>query len=518
MKQTTRNHGKVVVVGSGAGGLSAAVRLAAQGWDVTVLEKEATIGGRLSAVEADGYTIDIGPTILMMNDVFEQFFQDHGRDIRDYLELVRVDPCYHLHFTDGTRLTPSIDMKKLLDEIRSLNPDDVDGYLRYLAQIHRRYMYARHHFIEKAFVKPSDFFNPETLSAMLQLKTLNSMYDDIARFIKDERLRIALTFQAIYLGISPFDAPSIYTLIAYVEHGLSGVWYPKGGMNAIAKAMARLLGEFGGVIRCNAEVAQIRIENGRARGVRLVNGEEIVADVVISNADFPYTMEKLVEPAYRGKYRPEKLARMENTVGTFMLYLGVNKRYKDLHIHNIYFTPDYKKSMDELFSARILPEDPAMYVYSPTKYDATVAPPGKEVIYVLVPVPNLDSGIDWKKETSRYRELVLKKLERWGLTRLRQHIDFERIYTPETFQKRFNVYHGASFGLAPTLFQSGYFRPSIKSEKVSNLYFTGASVHPGGGVPVVLVCGKLVSDQVMKDNGLAMKISPNAAKGVAATF
>ncbi|MBC9784223.1 phytoene desaturase [Heliobacterium chlorum] len=503
MKHTAKNLGKVIVVGSGAGGLSAAVRLANQGWDVTVLEKEATPGGRLSAIQAEGYSIDVGPTIMMMNDVFHQYFKDLGRSIEDYLDLVRVNPCYHLHFTDGTCMKPSIDLKELLDEIRSFNPDDVDGYLKYLAQIHRRYQVAREKFIEKSFTKPSDFFNIDTLIGMMQLRTLNNMYDDIARFIKDERLRISLTFQAIYLGVSPFDAPSIYTLIGYVEHGLSGVWYPKGGMNAITQALVKLLGEFGGSLRVNAEVEQILIEQGRAVGVRLANGEVLKADVVISNADFPYTMENLVPGSHRGKYTPQKLNSMEVTCGAFMLYLGVNRRYDNLHLHNIYFTPDYKYSMDELFTRQQLPQDPAMYVYRPTKYDDTVAPPGKDIIYVLVPVPNLSSGIDWKKETHRYRELVIKKLERQGLTDLSKHIEFERIYTPETFQNRFNTYQGAAFGLAPSLFQSGYFRPHIKSKEVPNLYFSGASVHPGGGVPVVLVCGKLVSEQVLVDHNLS---------------
>ncbi|MBM7865465.1 phytoene desaturase [Heliobacterium gestii] len=495
------NNKKAIVVGAGAGGLSAAVRLAHQGWDVTVLEKEAAPGGRLGAIEEAGYTFDIGPTIMMMDDVFRDFFAEVGRNIDDYLELVRLNPLYRLNYQDGTVMALPSDMKALLDEIRRINPDDVDGYLQFLSQIHSRYMAARKKFIEKPLNKLEEFLTLDTLTGMVQLKTLNNMYSDISRFIKDERLRIALTFQSIYLGISPFDAPSIYTIIAYVEHGVSGVWYPKGGMNAIGKALVRLLGEFGGKLRLNADVQSIVIEGGRARGVRLANGEELRADVVISNVDFPTSMETLIAPEHRGKYTPQKLESMTNSCGALMLYLGVNRRYENLDVHNIYFTRDYKETLDQIFEQDALPDDPAIYLYSPTRIDPSVAPQDKELIYVLVPVPNLSSGIDWETELPRFREKVIAKLERADLPDLRQHIEFEKIYTPHTFKQRFNLFQGAAFGLAPTLLQSGYFRPHISSDDVENLYFVGASVHPGGGVPVVMTCGKLAADLILKENG-----------------
>ncbi|QGG49134.1 phytoene desaturase family protein [Heliorestis convoluta] len=503
----------VIVVGAGAAGLSTAVRLAHQGWDVTVLEKEGNPGGRLGAVEEKGYTIDIGPTIMMMDDVFRQFFTDIGKNIEDYLELVRLNPLYQLHFNDGTTMTLPSDMKDLLDEIRRINPDDVEGYLKYLSQIHGRYLAARHKFIEKPLTKLEDFLNVDTLVGMAQLKTLNNMYHDISRFVKDERMRIALTFQSIYLGISPFDAPSIYTIIAYVEHGLSGVWYPKGGMNAIGKAMVKLLDEFGGTLRLNTEVTQILIENGRAKGVRLSTGEELYASVVISNVDFPMTMEKLIDKPHRGKYTNQKLESMTNSCGALMFYLGTNRRYEHLDVHNIYFTRNYKETLDQIFKEKKLPDDPAIYLYSPTKIDNSVAPEGKDVIYVLVPVPNLTSNVDWSKDLASFREVVMDKLERNGLTDLRNQIDFEKVYTPHTFEKRFNLYQGAAFGLAPTLLQSGYFRPSITSDTVRNLYFVGASVHPGGGVPVVMVCGKLATELILQEHGATVStLSPSIAQ------
>ncbi|KAB2951366.1 phytoene desaturase [Heliorestis acidaminivorans] len=504
---TNESARTAIIVGAGAGGLSAAVRLAHQGWDVTVLEKEGNPGGRIGAIEENGYTIDIGPTIMMMDDVFRQFFSDLGKNIEDYLELQRLNPLYQLHFEDGTTLSLPSDMKDLLDEIRRLNPSDVEGYLKYLSQIHGRYLAARNKFIEKPLNKLEDFLNIDTLVGMAQLKTLNNMYDDISRFIEDERMRIALTFQSIYLGISPFDAPSIYTIIAYVEHGISGVWYPKGGMNAIGKAMVKLLGEFGGTLRLNSEVSEIIIDKGQAKGVRLTSGEELYASIVISNVDFPTTMNKLIDKPYRGKYTNQKIESMTNSCGALMLYLGTNRRYEDLDVHNIYFTRDYKETLDQIFKENKLPDDPAIYLYSPTKIDDSVAPEGKDIIYVLVPVPNLSSDIDWSKELESFRDKVIDKLERNGLTDLRNQIDFEKVYTPLTFKQRFNLHQGAAFGLAPTLLQSGYFRPSITSNTVKNLYFVGASVHPGGGVPVVMTCGKLASELILKEYGVPAQVA-----------
>jgi phytoene desaturase len=490
---------KVVVVGAGAGGLSAAVQLARQGWNVTVLEKEDSPGGRLGAIEAEGFRIDLGATILMMYDVFEQFFADLGKDINDYLHLTRLSPCYHLNFADGTRLAPSTDLKHNLDEIRSLCPADVEGYLRYLAQIHGRYMIARYEFIEKPMTHVREFLNFKTLAGLLRLKTLNSMYADISRFVRDERVRISLTFQSMYLGISPFQTPSIYTIIPYVEHAHSGIWYPRGGMSAITRALVRLLEEFGGELRLNTKVEQLLIENSRVRGVRCADGSSIAADIVISNIDFPTTMQTLVPEVHRGAYTQKRFEGMANSCGCMMFYLGSKQKYDSLGVHNIYFTRDYKETLDQVFVEKRLPHDPAVYVYAPSRIDPDVAPAGHEVIYILVPVPNLAGRVDWDQEADRYRTVVYEKLERSGLPDLRRNIVFEKFADPTVFAERFATYQGAGFGLAPTLFQSGYFRPGIKSKKIAGLYFAGASVHPGGGVPVVLVCGRHVARQIQAD-------------------
>jgi len=480
---------RAVVIGAGAGGLSTAVQLARQGWDVTVLEKEPAPGGRLGAIEADGFRIDLGATILMMHDVFQQFFADLGKNLQDYLHLTRLNPC-------------ATDLKHNLDEIRALCPGDVEGYLKYLAQIHKRYMIARYAFIEKPMTRLRDFFNLKTLADMWRLRTFNSMHADICRFVRDERVRISLTFQAMYLGVSPYRTPSIYTIIPYVEHAHSGVWYPRGGMSAITRALVRLLEEFGGELRLNSRVENIIIENGRAKGVLLGDGTRIAADVVISNVDFPNTMQQLMPGTSRGKYTPAKCARMKNSCGCMMMYLGSKRTYDSLGVHNIYFSADHKKSLEQIFNRARLPDDPAIYLYAPSRIDPAVAPAGHEVIYVLVPVPNLAGSVDWDKDGPDFQRKVFDKLEACGLSGLRGNIVFEKYADPTVFAERFNTFQGAGFGLAPTLFQSGYFRPGIKSTTVAGLYFAGASVHPGGGVPVVLVCGRLVARQIHEDCGM----------------
>ncbi|MBM4311709.1 MAG: phytoene desaturase [Deltaproteobacteria bacterium] len=495
----TQKQKKVVVIGAGAGGLSAAVQLARQGWSVCVLEKEDCPGGRLGALESEGYRIDLGATILMMYDVFEQFFAGLGKDINDYLSLTRLNPCYHLNFADGSRLSPSTDLKHNLDEIRSLCPADVEGYLRYLAQIHRRYMTARYEFIEKPMTRLREFLNVKTLAGLMRLKTLNNMYSDISRFVRDERVRMSLTFQSMYLGISPFQTPSIYTIIPYVEHAHSGIWYPHGGMNAITHALVRLLDEFGGELRLKAQVEKILIENNRVKGVLCTDGTTIAADIVVSNVDFPNTMRKLMPEGSTGTYTQARFAHMANSCGCMMFYLGSKQKYDNLGVHNIYFTHEYKKTLDQVFVQKRLPDDPAVYLYAPSRIDPDVAPAGHEVIYILVPVPNLAGRVDWEKEAVAYRSVVYEKLERAGLPGLRQNIVFEKSADPTVFAERFNTFQGAGFGLAPTLFQSGYFRPGIKSKKIAGLYFAGASVHPGGGVPVVLVCGRHVARQIQAD-------------------
>lgn len=491
---------RAVVVGAGVGGLTTALRLLRQGWQVTVLEKNARPGGRLGRIEHGGYRFDIGPTILLMPDVFHQLFADLGRKLEDYVEIHPLEPNYRLHYADGSRIDSTPNLQRMLQELERVAPLDVAGYLRYLEDMNKRYRIARYDFIEQPMRSPFELLrHPSKIYKLYQLDTLGSMYDDIKKYVKDERLRIALTFQSLYIGIGPFKAPAIYNVIGYMELSYSGVWYCKGGYHAVAEALVRLLEEMGGDLRLNAEVSEVLTDGKRAVGVRLADGTEIAGDAVIVNADFPQAVKNLLPDHARGTYTEQKLDRMEQSCSTFMLYLGLNRDYRDGDVHNVYFSGDFAGNVDEIFHRKVLPSDPSLYVHLPHLIDDRVAPPGKTALYVLVPVPNLTADIDWATEKEAFKQRIYDKLEANGYPGLRDAIEFEAVYTPETWQAAFALQDGAAFGVAPTLLQSAYWRPSLKSDGAEGLYFVGASTHPGGGVPIVMTAARILEDIMSED-------------------
>jgi len=488
-----------VVVGAGVGGLTTALRLLRHGWKVTVLEKNAKPGGRLGRIEHNGFRFDLGPTIMLMPDVFYQLFADLGRKLEDYLELVPLEPNYRLHWKDGTVIDSSPNLQRMMQEIQRIAPVDVDGYMRYLSDMYARYNIARYDFIEQPTLSLTELLNPLKLARLAKLRTLGNMYSDISRYIQDERLRQALTFQSLYIGIGPYQAPAIYNVIGYMELSYSGVWYPKGGYYSVAQALVQVLEEMGGDLRLQSEVEQVLVEGGKAVGVRLMNGEELRGDAVIMNADFPQAMKKLIPAEARGAYTNQKIDNMEQSCSTFMLYLGLNREYKHTDVHNVYFSKDFKRNVDELFTEKVMPTDPSFYVHQPSLIDDTVAPAGKQALYVLVPVPNLSSGIDWSKEKEFFKQRILMRLEKEGFEGIRDAIEFEAVFTPENWQTSFHLAEGAAFGVAPSLLQSAWFRPSLKSKAVEQLYFVGASTHPGGGVPIVMT-GAHILERIMKED------------------
>lgn len=491
---------KIVIIGAGTAGLAAGIRLRTLGFDVEIVEKNEKAGGRMYRIEDRGFRFDVGPTIVMMPSVYEEVFSFSGADPKDYLRMRKLDPMYGIRYPDGTELSLSNDLTKLIAQLEDFGPDDTQGYLAYLSDVYSRYIVARDGFIERSFRKPTDFYNPATLRDAMRLRTLNSAYSSISRFVKDEKLRQALSFQTLYIGISPFVGPSIYTIIPMIEL-LYGIWYLEGGMYAMTEAMERRFRELGGTIRLGTPVERILVEDGGAVGVTTAAGD-IRADIVLSNADFPWTMRHMIEEdRHRGRYTDRKLDRMEYSSSSFLLYLGLDKKYPT-NVHSFRYTNDFRKNIDELFGFTV-PEDPSFYLYSPSQIDPSVAPEGKESLYVLVPVPSLHHGnTEWTKErTDRYRERILDLVaELPGFGDIREHIEVSHVFTPETFRDTFNLEHGATFGLKPTLLQSNYFRPQAVSKSVRNLYFAGSSNHPGAGVPIVLTGAKLAAEEILKDH------------------
>ena len=492
---------KAIIVGGGVAGLAAAIRLRAANYEVEIFEKNSSLGGKMSVIKEAGFTFDKGPTIVMMPHVYKEVFIAAGKDPDKYISMEELDSIYRLYFTKEEQVNISNNMADLTGYLESVSEEDAKGFYKYLADIYKRYLIAKNDFIEKSFHGPFDFYNPKTLYKAMQLKTFDDAYSSIARYVKDDKLRKMLSFQTLYIGISPYNGPSIYTIIPMIEL-IYGVWYMKGGMNTYAKAMEKLALELGVKIHLDQEVEEIVIENNQVKGI-MVRERFIPADQVLCNADFPYAISKLVkDKKTKGKYTDKKINNMDYSCSGYLLYLGLNRKIENMELHNVIFSKDFKGNIEDIFS-RKLPEDPSIYVYSPSRIDPSMAPEGQEGLYILVPVPSLKGGEELygAEKIKEYRKLVLAKIsDYFAIDDIEGSIVFEKSMNPEDFVSDYNSYYGAAFGLAPTLFQSNYFRPKIKSS-CKGLFFAGSSVHPGAGVPIVLTSAKLAAeDMILEKN------------------
>ncbi len=486
-----------MVIGAGLGGLSAAIHLARQGWQVDVIERNARSGGRMNVIEADGFKIDMGPTMLMMPEVIEKIFTACGRDMRDYLDMQRLTPAYRICWPDGTMLDMGGSAQEMIAQARAFAPEDAARLPGLIAGMEAKYLNARYNFIEQPFNSLRDMVRPSTLRGLVKAMPLESVYRFVSKHIRSEKLRQAFTFQTLYLGMSPYDCPSIYALLPYIETEF-GVWFPRGGTIALADALERLLRELGGELHYCTPVERITLEGRRATGVHTADGREWRADVVVCNMDAPMAYRKLLPAEIRRKHTDARLERRAYGCSGYLLYLGV-KHIPSHWGHNmIVLSEDYEGILDDICRKKALPRDPAMHVCIPTRTDPTLAPEGHDVVYVLVPCPNTQSAIDWDREGPILRERVLDKLEATGLPGLRANIVYERAFTPLDFETHYGCYAGAAYsGLTPSFLQSAYFRPHSRSEDVRDLYFVGASTHPGGGVPIVLTSGRLAADEIV---------------------
>lgn len=487
---------KVALVGAGIGGLAAAIRLQTLGYEVAVYERNGLVGGRANLLVDSGFRFDVGPSLLLMPDVFRELFAFAGADFDERVSLVKMEPNYRVRFADNSTLDMSSDLARMVPQLEAIEPGVAPRYYDFLRDAGLKYRHGRYEFVEKNFLKPSDFFTPRNLGLLGTLGATQKLYAHVSKFFKDDRLRQVFSMQSMYLGISPYEAPAVYTLLSYTELAQDGLWFSMGGTYALPTAMAKLAVEKGVTIHVDTPVERIVVEKGRATGVVVSNSLQ-PADIVVSNADLPYTYLDLLPPEARGKYTQPALDKLSYTASAFMMYLGTDVRYEHLLHHNFFLTRDYKANFDAIFHTKDLPADPSFYVNCPAHTDPTLAPPGCDNIFVLVPIPHLAPHIDWTKEKEHFAEKMYRLLEeRAGLTDLGKHVVVEHLYTPLDWRDRFNLRHGAAFGLSHNIAQVGYFRPPNRSPVVPNLYFVGASTTPGTGLPLVTIGARLVCERI----------------------
>ncbi|HEY0037996.1 MAG TPA: phytoene desaturase [Longimicrobium sp.] len=484
---------RAVVIGSGFGGLAAAVRLRARGYVVTLLEALDQPGGRARVFRQDGFTWDAGPTVITAPYLLEELFALAGRDMADYVKLVPVDPFYRILYPDGSTFDYVGDEERLVAQIHAMSPRDVDGYRKLAAHAERIFDVGYTQLADQPFDRVSDM--ARVIPQMVRLGSHRSVYGIVSRYIHDERLRQALTFEPLLVGGNPFSTTSIYLLIHWLERKW-GVHFAMGGTTSIVAGLVKLLGEMDVDVRMSSPVEEIEVSGGRAVAVRTEDGQRFAADVVVSNADPSRVYGRMISPAHRRRHTARSLRRRRQSMSLFVAYFGSRKQYPELAHHTIVLGERYKPLLDDIFTRRVLADDFSLYLHAPTRTDPSLAPEGNEGFYVLSPVPNTRSGIDWSREAQPYWERIRESLERRLLPGLGESPVKPFFLTPHDFEHTLRSEDGAAFGLEPILTQSAYFRYHNRSEDVGGLYFVGAGTHPGGGVPGVL-CSARVLDRVV---------------------
>ncbi len=494
---TTDVRPHAVVIGSGFGGLAAAVRLGARGYRVTVLEKLDAPGGRAYVYRQDGFTFDAGPTIVTAPFLFEDLWKLCGRNLADDVELRAVTPFYRIRFDDGVSFDYTGDAAKMRAEVARLSPSDVDGYERYMKASEETF---RVGFEQLGHVS---FDNWTTMAKivpqMVKLKSYLTVYGLVASYVKDERLRTVLSFHPLLVGGNPFSTTSIYCLIAHLERRW-GVHFAMGGTGQLVRGLAGLIESQGGSVLCNSEVDHITLDGQKATGVQLKSGEEVRASIVVSNADSAWTYKHLLPAKARKRWTDSRLQKARYSMSLFVWYFGTRRQYDDVAHHTILLGPRYRELLEDIFKHKKLAEDFSLYLHRPTATDPSLAPPGCDAFYVLSPVPHLASGTDWSTEAARYQNALCEALSATLLPGLKDEIVTSRCLTPQDFQDRLNSVQGAAFGLEPILTQSAWFRPHNKSEDIENLFLVGAGTHPGAGLPGVLSSARVL-DSIVPDAG-----------------
>lgn len=487
-----------VVIGAGIGGIAVAARLARNGYKATVFEKNSSPGGRFNKIERDGFHFDTGPTLFLMPEIFAETYYALGERMEDHLDLIRLDPTYRAHLHDKTIINLTSNLNDMRMQLDAIEPGSFETYLRFLSEGYRHYNLSLKHFVGRNFITPFEFFSPKNIPLVFSLKALTTHYKNVSRYFHDPRLKAAFSFQNMYLGLSPYEAPATYSLLQYTELA-EGVWFPRGGMYKTVETLVSIAEGLGVKFRYDAPISKIDVEGSKASGVTLEDGERIKADLVIANADLPYVYYKLLPD----EKISVKLKKKKYTSSALMFYWSIKgDRSQQLLHHNVFLADHrYKESFTNIFHDLTLPEEPSFYVCAPTRTDPSFAPPDGDSLLVLVPVGHINdkNPQEWDSIKQRAREFVLLKLSELGIENLSSKIIFEEKIGPLDYLNSMNLTKGAAFGLSHNFTQVGYLRPHNRHSRYKNLYFVGASTHPGTGVPIVLISARLVVERILSE-------------------
>lgn len=485
---------RAVVIGAGFGGLAAAVRLGARGYDVTVLEQLDAPGGRAYVFREQGFTFDAGPTIITAPYLLEELWALCGKRLQDHVDIRPIDPFYKIRFDDGSEFTYTKDVEAMRDEVTRFEPSDVPGFDRYLLESERIYKVAFEELVDQPFHALSTFI--KSAPDLIRLGGYQTVYQKVSKFFKNDHLRMVFSFHPLLIGGNPFRTTSYYCLIAHLERKY-GVHFAMGGTNAVVRGLVDLIEGQGNRLRYDTRVARIDTRDGRVTGVTLDSGEQLSAELVVSNADAAFTYSRLLKEAPRRRWTDRRLAKASYSMSLFVWYFGTNRRFDNVYHHTMVLGPRYRELLEDIFVRHHLAEDFSLYLHRPTMSDPSLAPEGCDAFYVLAPVPHLGSGTDWQTHAEVYRKKIEQRLEDTLMPGLSESIVVSKLMTPQDFQDRLLSVKGAAFSLEPKLLQSAWFRPHNVSEEVEGLFLVGAGTHPGAGMPGVIASAK-VMDKVLE--------------------
>ena len=483
----------IVVIGSGFGGLATAVRLQAQGYQVDLFEARDQLGGRAYVYRQDGFTFDGGPTVVTAPFLFDEIFAAAGRKTEDYVKVVPIDPFYRIEFHDGRHFEYNNDEAETERRVANFSPGDLEGYREMIRHTKAIFDKGFTELSDRPFLKVSDMLR--IVPDLVRLQSYRTVYSFVSRYVKDPLLRRVFSFHPLLVGGNPFQTTSIYALIHYLERQW-GVHYVMGGTGAMVRALGKVFEEIGGRVHLSTPARRILVDNGAATGVETADGRRFAADGVVSNAEAANTYRKLVAPEHRRRNTDRHLERLRYSMSLFVIYFGTRKQYPGVRHHTIILSERYQGLLDDIFNKKRLSEDFSMYLHRPTATDPAMAPEGCDCFYVLIPVPNQKSGIDWTTEAGPFRDRVMDFLDEVYLPGLLDNLVTERLLTPLDFETTLNSYLGAGFSVEPIFTQSAWFRPHNVSEDVENLFLVGAGTHPGAGMPGVLSSAKIAEKLV----------------------